>query len=180
MHPQLTLIEQEIQSALARVNDLADRYPEEGWKQKPPAGGWSAADCISHLNLTAASLIPVLDSAYEGARSGGGAASGRLRRDLVGWAIWRGVQPGGRMKASTSPAFYPAGDQPRGELLAEFRRLHAELLERLERWSHLPLQRVRVPSPFNNKIRYSVYSAFTILAAHAHRHIDQAERAMGG
>ena len=32
-------------------------------------------------------------------------------------------------------------------------------------------------SPFGPGLRYSVYSAFTILPAHQHRHLQQAERA---
>jgi hypothetical protein len=34
-----------------------------------------------------------------------------------------------------------------------------------------------VGSPFSDKLKYSVYSALTILPRHQHRHLLQAERA---
>jgi hypothetical protein len=36
---------------------------------------------------------------------------------------------------------------------------------------------VRITSPFNERVRYNVYSALTILAVHQHRHLWQAEQA---
>src|SRR6266550_1044877 len=39
-----------------------------------------------------------------------------------------------------------------------------------------PPVRVRLTSPFNARVRYNLYSCFTILPRHQHRHLWQAER----
>jgi hypothetical protein len=44
----------------------------------------------------------------------------------------------------------------------------------------LPLDRVKIVSPFGERMKYSAYSAIVVVARHQHRHIDQAEEAAGG
>ena len=39
----------------------------------------------------------------------------------------------------------------------------------------LPIDRVRLTSPFQPRTRYSVFDALAILPRHAHRHLRQAE-----
>lgn len=43
-----------------------------------------------------------------------------------------------------------------------------------------PVDRVRITSPFDARLRYSLYSAFVILPRHQRRHIVQAERVWPG
>jgi hypothetical protein len=41
----------------------------------------------------------------------------------------------------------------------------------------LPLDRVKIVSPFGRRMKYNAYSALVIIARHEQRHIQQAERA---
>jgi hypothetical protein len=177
MHPQLVAIEGELQSATARVDALAERWPEDRWRTRPPEGGWSALECLTHLNLTSRSYLPLLDEAL-GRAGGKGGMPARFRRDLIGWLIWKAVAPEGKMKAKTSPQFVPHPDEPVAQVLANFRELQAALLDRLRAADGRPLHRIKVASPFSDRVRYSLYSGFSILAAHEHRHINQAERVL--
>ena len=61
-------------------------------------------------------------------------------------------------------------------LIEEFDHLQTAQLESVARADGLPLERVRVTSPFNARVRYNLYSCFTILPRHQHRHMWQAER----
>lgn len=179
MHPQLEAIERELESATDRVDGLAARWSEEKWAARPAEGGWSAQECIAHLNLTSRSYLPLLDEAL--ARPGQSRGTpARMRRDLVGWLIWKSVAPGAKMKAKTAPQFVPHSDEPVTRVLADFRDLQGELLERLRASDGRPLHRIRVASPFSDRVRYSLFSGFSILATHEHRHIAQAERALTG
>ena len=44
----------------------------------------------------------------------------------------------------------------------------------------VPLNRVMLTSPFNERLKYNAYAALRVLAAHQRRHIWQAERALRG
>jgi hypothetical protein len=178
MHAQLEKIAAELGEAQERLRRLAAGARDEEWSRRPPTGGWSAAECVAHLNLTSGAFIEPLREALERARALGGGMPGRMRRDLLGWLIWRMSRPGGGMRSSTSPSFVPTADRGREELLVEFERLQREKLEMLRAADGLPIHRVKVASPFDPRASYSVYSALTILPTHQHRHLLQAERAV--
>lgn len=178
MHRQLEELEREFAAATERLKRLAADGTEEAWHARPPEGGWSAAECVAHLNLTTQAYLPGIDRALNDARALGGTAAARMRRDPIGWLLWKMTGPGGRMKAKTSPDFVPNGRLSRESLVGEFERLQGELVARLRAADGLPIERVRMPSVFNARLRYSLYSTFSILAGHEHRHLGQAEGAL--
>ena len=178
MHPDLQALVDEFEAAEARLHQLKGRFPESAWGRRPPAGGWSAAECVAHLNLTSEAYLPLIDGALAEARRLGPRAPRRLRKDFVGWLIWQSSRPGGRMKVQTAPAFVPTSDLPLDRLVAEFNRLQAAQIERTRAADGLPIHRVKITSVFNDRVRYSTYSALSILAVHQHRHLEQAERAL--
>jgi len=176
MHPQLQEITDELAAASERARGLAGT--QGVWSRRPKEGGWSAGECVAHLNLTSEACIPLLREALSAAGSLSGRMPRRLRRDLVGWLLWRMSGPGRGPRVSTVPAFVPSGDLPRETLLGEFDRLQDQLLELIRSAEDLPIHRVRIASAFNPRVKYSVYSGFTILSTHQHRHLEQAERAL--
>jgi len=42
----------------------------------------------------------------------------------------------------------------------------------------IDLEKIKIRSPFAEKLKYSVYSAFRVLPVHQRRHLWQAERAL--
>jgi len=116
----------------------------------------------------------------------GGPAARRYRRDPVGWLVSYAAGPLPRVagvrlgRARTLPAFVPAGEQthlPREALVADFDRLQGELIELAREADGLPLDALRITSPFDprGRLRYNVYSTFVILPRHQRRHLWQAE-----
>jgi hypothetical protein len=82
------------------------------------------------------------------------------------------------MRTRTIPAFVPDSKGSRDEVIGAFERAQAALAERLRRASGLNLDRLRIVSPFNARVKYTAYAAFGVLLAHARRHLWQAERAV--
>lgn len=177
MHPQLTELDAELEAASTRLGALVANTSEEAWTRRPPSGGWSPAECVAHLNLTTRATIPHLEKGIAEARKRGGGIAKRLRRDVLGWLLWKSMQPTQRMKVPTGPDFVPTGDLDRTRLINEFDELQADLQRLLEESDGLPVSRVKVVSAFNERLRYSIFSCFAILATHEHRHLLQAERA---
>ncbi|HET9363336.1 MAG TPA: DinB family protein [Vicinamibacterales bacterium] len=179
MHPQLEAIASEFLSASERLARLRQGLPPEAWSRRPAPEKWSPGECVAHLNLTSAAFVPLLRQGLDECRRSGRGVGGRYRRDLVGWLLWRALSVPGRFKSKTTAAFVPSGDRPAGELAAEFERLQAEQIALTRASDGLPIDRVKIVSPFDGRVRYSIFAALSILPRHQHRHLWQAEQALG-
>jgi hypothetical protein len=179
MNPQLETIAEELRGASERLRRLTGAVPEEAWTRRPEPGRWSPAECVAHLNLTSAAYLPLLEEAIEEGRRLPGAGERRYRRDPIGWLLWKTMGPPARMRVKTTAPFIPEAVATREELTADFERLQAEQLACVEAADGLPLDRIRIRSPFDPRMRYNLYAALTILPRHQHRHLWQAERAAG-
>jgi len=176
LQPELVQLKQELLDARERARKVAEGLKPDHWGMRPPAGGWSIAECLMHLNTTSERYIPIIDEATRALRSRGLNPSGALRRDLVGWLLCTMVEPPVRVRVKTPAAFVPPRVDPMPEVLERFDYLQGELLQRLDRGNGLALDRQKVTSPFNARVRYNLYSNFRIITAHQRRHLWQAER----
>jgi hypothetical protein len=180
MHAELAAIEEEFTTALTRLHELRRRVPPEIWKRRPAPERWSPGECVAHLNLSSASMVPLVRAGVEDARRSGVAVPGRYRRDVVGWLLWKGLGQGKGFKTKTIPAWVPSGDHPPDELVAEFERWQTEQIALVRASDGLPIHAVKITSPVDARARYSVFSALSIMARHEHRHLWQAEQAARG
>lgn len=178
MHPQLEQIAEELVRAQEHMHRLAADAAADRWSLRPGPGRWSAAECVAHLNLTAVAFREQVQRALEEGRRRGSPEPRRYRRDPVGWLLWRMMPPPVRFRVKTAAAFVPGGGQPPAELVAEFDRLQDEQLGWVKAADRLPLGRLWVPSPFNPRVKYNLYSCLSILPRHQERHLWQAEQAL--
>ena len=183
MHPQLVAIVDDYARAQERLHRLAARASDAAWSARPRPDAWCAGECVAHLNLTSRAYLPLLRDAVAEGRRSDASAPARYRRDPVGWLISAMSGPMPRLgrarvgRVRTAAAFVPAGGAPREELVAEFDALQREQAALVRESDGLPLQRVRVTSPFDARLRYNLYSCLFLLPRHQHRHLDQAEAA---
>lgn len=178
---QLGDIAGQFERARERLHRVVDAVPVERWSVRADPARWSVAECVAHLNLTGRAYVPLLQAALTEARALGDPAPRRYRRDVAGWLVSLVVGPTPRLgrsalgRARTIAAFVPSGELPRDVVLREFDRLQADQIGLTRAAEGLPLDRVRIASPFNQKLRYNAYSAFVLLPRHQERHINQAE-----
>ena len=176
LQPELVRLKQELLDARERARKVTEGLPASAWGTRPPSGGWSIGECLMHLNITSERYVPLLDDALRSIRTKGLLAEGPLRRDFVGYMLSRFLEPPVRMKIPTTPPFVPGQIEPMPDVLERFDYLQGELVVRLERGAGLALERQRIVSPFNTRVRYNLYAAFCVLTAHQRRHLWQAER----
>jgi hypothetical protein len=180
---QIERIVGEFEKARDRLRALVAARPCAGWAVRPAEGSWSAAECVAHLNLTGEAYVPVLEKALSEARALGGPPPRRYRRDGVGWMLSAMVGPlpgvgGFRLgRVRTPPAFEPSGVLDRDAVLAEFDRLQDVQIAFAREADGLPLERVKVRSPFAPNVTYNLWSCLVILPRHQRRHLRQAEAA---
>ena len=166
---QLTRLGDDLAAATRRADALA----EATFAIRPAPERWSPAECVQHLTLTTAALLPSLDAALAQAPAGF-PATRPYRRGLLGAALAWSLEPG-RGRYPTTAAFVPVATGTRDQVLAAFRESQEALAVRLGRAAGLNLTRIRVRSPFNARLRYNGYAALCIVVVHQRRHLAQAE-----
>jgi hypothetical protein len=177
--PQLNAVIEDLRSAEHRLRTLRSTLPSDAWSRRPGITRWSPAECVAHLNLTSESLLPLLRAGLEEAGDGRHQAESRYRRDPVGWLIWKVTTPSGRWRTRTVPAFVPSVEIPPEALVADFERLQADVIACVRAAEGLPIDHIKLTSPFDARVKYNLFAAFTIIPRHQHRHLLQAERAAG-
>lgn len=156
------------------------REAGDAWLRSARDGGWSAAQCLEHLNLTGGAVLPRVEEGLERARSlAAKGMRGQPHRDPVGWLLTLGSGPRVWWRLRTPAAFAPAPDLDPDRTLDRFRGLQDRWLEMVEAAAGLPLERVKIRSPFDARLSYNLFSALELAAAHQERHLAQAERALG-
>jgi hypothetical protein len=183
MQKQLRAATDSLESAQSRLRRLADKISDRDWKKRPAPDRWSAAECVEHLNLTSKAYVPLLRDAVSRARKSSKPPRKHYRRDPLGWLFSimvgpiRGLGKFHMPRVKTSPPFVPKPGRTKSEILSEFVRLQADLTALIRSGDGLPLDDVKIVSPFGGRMKYSAYSALIIVARHQHRHLDQAEEA---
>jgi hypothetical protein len=179
--PQLAAIIADFERAQRRLHALVDTFPTERWSRRRGADRWSVAECVAHLNLTSHAFLPILKSGIAQARTLGAPQSVGYRRSAMGRLIGFAAGPMPRIgrwrfgRVKTAAAFVPGGTLPHDTVVAEFDALQREQIELTRQADGLPIDRVRIVSPFDARVKYDLFSAFALLPAHQRRHIEQAE-----
>lgn len=183
MQRQLKAITDSLRSAQTRLRRLSDDLSDKDWSKRPGPDRWSAAECVEHLNLTSKAYLALLPDAVLRAKKHGGPEQKHYRRDALGWFMSMMIGPLrhlGKFRivpVKTTPKFVPKRGRSKTEILSDFVRLQAELAAVIRSGDRLPLDQVKIVSPFGGRMKYSAYSALVIIARHQHRHIQQAEEA---
>jgi hypothetical protein len=176
MQRQLEAIIREFSDAQQRLQRLSANTSNEAWIHRADPARWSISECIAHLSLTTEAFLPILKDGIAHARQIAAPVPARYRRDLSGWLLWKTIGPPVRLRIKTTAPFLPAGDTNRSDSVREFNSLQAELIQCVKECDGLPIQRIRVTSPFEARVKYNLYSALTIIPRHQHRHLWQAEQ----
>jgi hypothetical protein len=181
---QLDVLAQEFAAVSTRLATLDARVPDARWNARPRPGEWSVAECVAHLNLTSAAMLPRLRAAFAeaqrlpavGERRYEGAWFGRMLARMVGPVpTLAGIRLG---RTKTTAPFVPGSELPRQAVMEERRRWQGEELALVWSADGLPIDRVTIESPFVAGAKYDGYSALWITVRHELRHLVQAERAL--
>jgi hypothetical protein len=174
----IEILESELNAATDRARALVDNTPARLFTVRPSLTQWSAAECLSHLSISTEMFLPVLRKAADDARSRGLTGNGAPTMDLLGRILKWFLEPPVRSRMKTTAAFVPRSIRAKAEAFAEFSILQSQLIDLLRSTRDLPIGKVKIISPFDSRVRYNIYSAFRIVAAHQRRHLWQAEQAV--
>ncbi|HET9315568.1 MAG TPA: DinB family protein [Vicinamibacteria bacterium] len=167
----------EFRSAAEEARRLAEEFSPRELSQPPAPGAWSAADNLMHLAVASQALVPRMNRTLGKLADAGKRTDGRSRADWLGrlYAWW--LEPPARLKFRAPRPFVPPVGMAAVDALRVFLAEQERVLALVHRSAGLDLAARKVPSPVSRYVRYNVYSAFRIVAAHERRHLSQARRA---
>jgi len=170
--------ESELNDATQRARTLVDNTPARLFTVRPSLTQWSAAECLAHLSVTTEMFLPVLRKAVDEARARHLTSNGTPSMGVVARILRWFLEPPVRARIKTTTAFVPRSVRAKSEALAEFSALQTQLVNLLRSTQDVAIGKVKIISPFDSRVKYNVYSAFLIVAAHQRRHLWQAEQAI--
>lgn len=167
------VVEKELNEATRRAWHLVQSTDGRLFTVRPSAASWSAAECLAHLSISTEQFLPILRSAI----SQGEKKPRKPKMDLLGRVLAWFLEPPIRKRVKTSAPFVPKAVRAKADAFGEFASLQEKLLELLREARAVDMSR-KIVSPFDKRVRYNLYSAFRIMAAHERRHLWQAEQAV--
>jgi hypothetical protein len=173
VNPQIEALAAEFRAIGESARDLAGRAGGR-LMERPVKGGWSIAECFEHLNLTTRTYLPL----WRGALAEAPAGTGPYKTDFWGKVLIWMLQPPPKFKMPTTPAFMPLQTPPVDRVLPEFLACQEELLSALAACDGRAVDQVKIASPFNQRVRYNVWSSFRVQASHQRRHLWQAAKVL--
>jgi hypothetical protein len=173
LSPQLADLRKQFEASSDHARKLLITNDEGILRKEPLLGGWSVLQCVQHLALTNRLYQPIFDEAFPRAKNG----SEPYKKDFKGRMLAWVMEPPYRMKVKTREGLDPETVGTPQQVLDDFLASQQMIFGWLDRANGLALNDVQVASPFNEKMRYNLFSLFNILASHERRHLWQAEQA---
>lgn len=178
LHPQLIEIVGQLDDASERARQIAGSLDREQMRQRSAPNKWSIAECLVHLSLSSQAEIAVLDEVFARTTTPESSNKAIYKMDLLGGFLKWTLEPPPMFwsKLKTTQEFQPINVEPVERALPDFLDLQEQVKIRVRQANGLPLDRIKVVSPFNRKVKYNLLSCFHILLAHERRHLWQAEQ----
>jgi hypothetical protein len=168
---------------------LVETHTPDALGRRPAPNAWSAAECLEHLNMSADPYLAVWDRELQ-QRQGVARTSSQsslYEMDLWGRILYWTLEPPPRFRFPTKAGFIPAQTQiPETAfsrqwlqgVLTSFLDRQQRIIQTIESFRGLPIDHIKITSPFEARVRYTIWSSFCVTAAHERRHLWQAERAL--
>jgi uncharacterized damage-inducible protein DinB len=148
---------------------------------QPENGGWSAAQCLSHLNGYGLYYLPLLEAALKDAKVKK-QRSATFRPGWLGDYFTKMMQPGADGSVGKKMKAFKQHVPPAGEdsdaVIALFIDQQEKLLRLLEEAEGLDLNRRRIPISIAKFLKLKTGDVFRFVIAHNLRHAAQAERVL--
>lgn len=160
-------------AVVARIQEAVSTVSPEAMLRPPATGGWSIAEVLEHLIISADSYLELLRPVI--AKKDGGRVEGT--------ATWKPSIMGGLLAGSLrnerklpAPTMYKPGPNPRPRVLEEFLRRQEEVGRLIADAGDMDWRHVRLRSPVLHWLRMNLGDALTVPVVHAERHAAQIER----
>jgi hypothetical protein len=176
LSPQLAELLEQYDACSARATSVVEGLSDEKLARRPAPERWSIAECIAHLTLSNAPFPAIFATAWENARANGLVGDGPFKPDLIGRLLKWTLEPPPRIRIKARAPFQPVHLESPGRVLADFLDVQQQIIGSVRTAKGLRVDRVKVVSPVDARLKYNAFAALQIIGAHERRHLWQAER----
>lgn len=163
------------EAVIRRIRDAVSSVPPDTLTRRPVSGGWSVAEVLEHLIISADSYLDLVRRSTRENASARADATATWKPSLMGGMLTESLRNPRKLPA---PGMYKPGPTPRAGVLDEFLRRQEEVGRLIIDAGDLDWRHVRMRSPVLPIIRMNLGDALTIPVVHAERHAAQIERVL--
>lgn len=171
-------LEAEFSDISARFQALAVSAGPEMCLRPSGSSTWSAVECLQHLNLSSDAYFPIWQRVIATAGARKSELNAPYRIDFWGRLLCWILEPPPRIRSKAPAPFEPVECSEITQVLDGFVDRQERIIAALRRCRGRAVDQVKMASPLDARVRYSIWSSFVLTAAHQRRHLWQAERAI--
>src|SRR3954469_1804777 len=133
--PEIDSFRRQFEQLADEADAIASPLSDAQFAWAPPLAkggyGWSAAQCIDHLNVSARLYLPQLDEGIANAIRQGRYAEGPFTYWWIARRVVKSRARPPRFRSRTPAAFEPPSGRTRREIMAAFRAYQVQYVDRL-------------------------------------------------
>lgn len=165
-------------AAIDRCESDAERLvadlDDEGVNWRPPSGGWSVAQCLTHLTLMNDYYLRGWDEAVKEAAAAQQGPFAGLKPTLPGRLFVWAMEPPYRMKGTANKPTAPPPRISRAGLVEAYRAGHEGYRHLVRASAAVDVNRIVRPNTFIPSVKMRLATVLLIIPAHDRRHLWQA------
>jgi len=160
----------------ARAQQLVSDLTPDQFALRPDHTKWSIAECLQHLNLTAAAVQPKIAAAIEKGKRENVTSTGPFSPGPLGRLLMWIAEPPPKFRLRAPRNIAPHAEQTASaELMAEFMRFQDGWQKLIQDSEGLDQNKIKVESLFPDLPRLRLAAPIPWMLAHQRRHLLQAE-----
>lgn len=166
----------QVTSIRARAQQLVVGLSADQLTRRPDPARWSIAECLAHLNLTAATVQPKIAAAIEQGKQANITGRGPFSPGIIGRLLIWVAEPPPKFKMRAPKYISPSvahGDP--AQVIADFGKFQDGWEKLIRDCDGLDKKRIKVPSLFPGMPSMRLAIPIPWLLAHERRHLAQAE-----
>lgn len=172
-------LEKDVRALLAEVRETLSAASPEILTRHPQTGQWSAVECLAHINAYFEDYFGLIERAIHKAKARNWTPKTDIRYTARGKRAIRRVEPS-NTKPRKAPEIYDFHQRTIGtDAIKSFIINGERLLRILPMMQEIDLNRPRIKKAHNWRGKYTLGNLLELLVRHAHRHILQAQKAIG-
>ncbi|GHB65814.1 DinB family protein [Persicitalea jodogahamensis] len=169
-------LEEVVEAHLLKATSVYQNLSEEALSAKPDHDGWSAAQCIYHLNTYSDFYLPRAQKALS--RVTPRHDNREFRSGFLGKLLKNTIKPENKLKLKALKAHRPAADVIGATTVAQFIEHQEQWLRLISEVESVNQLDARVESSISFLIRFKLGDVFAFMKAHDARHLQQADRVL--
>ncbi|MBL7960441.1 DinB family protein [bacterium] len=163
-----------LQNYTEEVRRLFASYSPVQLNWKPHETSWSIAQCIDHIIISDQQYFKNIKKAIDQTITGALTEKKPYRPGCIARFSIYAQRPGFLLKFKTAPSFRPSARTEGKKILEDFILHEQELLVLIKKCDGWDINTIKLYSPANSHLKFSLGECFSILVTHQERHLHQA------